>query len=1033
MGDDEKSSTSWLGWTLKFITSLVIAMIPTMGVLYLLLAVGFVPAHWIGTPFLLSLGVFFLGTMSLLHSGNIRHFGYSLGFGFLIGVGTIALVVIVYLSLISLPVVGNAANLAFVCIAIGGGFLSYLWTSRHPIETGTTTTTAAGMITPSAKILPTQRPTSGFSWKQPKMVTAIELEEIPRNYVYPEEGKRDPMEWLPRFQSIVRHLTLTSVPFGLRFERVNHSTRVLFLTWANDVALLNHQKTVLFDTLRSNLSGFKFHNLGSFSGIQVGEEQAGAAVLINGVPLSIDDERQRKDSIDPVASILQQMNNSIIQFFVEPSEIKDSNLRSLDSQYRRAVESSETTRTKDKHSWIYGEHSESTTIVDPKAKRKAELLQRKIERMAGRNLCNTTVSTVSWGADIGDADLNARRLASAIIGAVQPDSEQEDFDVKYVRKQKDVRRLLAGEPVGKESVLTPAESTVYFVLPKVDIGIRVTTRESFSSGTKESIKKFNPQEKREKFECRVPTKVKWVPRHVRIFYGNPLNENGEPIEKSYITSDIQYFDSHFFVVGNTRKGKTYSAISVVGQAIALGVNPVVLLPSKAYEWRLLLDIFPDLRVFTAGDSDTAILSINIWDPPPGVPLTKWVDRIVQILTLWLPNDRVLSMHVEDVVYTLYSNCGWDLKTGKKGRAILLEDLVDAVREVIESIEYDDEVNRNFRGALIARVKSILRKPALVEMFNTKKGLTITELLAHPTVIEMDHLSHNDKILLMGVLTAAMCEYKLANPTKHVSNILVLEEAHYLLGRTDVQGEANSGARLQAISALIEMLRVLGGTGLGVMLINQLPSNLVTEAVKLPVNVIIHQLSSQDERELVGKHARCTDAQIEHIGGMERGEAVVFLEGEGEPKNVKIYPLSRLIGSKLPQRNPDNEAVRKHMAPKFQANPELKRSEPLPADILTKLNSKKVENLSTDEDENLSRFIDSKEFMTFCRNRIKSREEHDIDSLAEFLCDVAREKGNGTTSFTIQLAQLVVDSLCETDCEDFLQKLVSSIIFLKRGD
>ena len=130
---------------------------------------------------------------------------------------------------------------------------------------------------------------------------------------------------------------------------------------------------------------------------------------------------------------------------------------------------------------------------------------------------------------------------------------------------------------------------------------------------------------------------------------------------------------------------------------------------------------------------------------------------------------------------------------------------------------------------------------------------------------MDDLSKNDKILLMGILTAGIIEYKLANPTNEITNLLVLEEAHHLLGRVDSAGEANSGVRMQAVNAFVEMLRVVGGTGLGVILIDQSPTSLVPQAIKILVNLVIHALSDDDQK-LVGKHARCTDAQVEHIGG-----------------------------------------------------------------------------------------------------------------------------------------------------------------------
>ncbi|MHA2023139.1 MAG: hypothetical protein ACTSWQ_05710, partial [Candidatus Thorarchaeota archaeon] len=199
------------------------------------------------------------------------------------------------------------------------------------------------------------------------------------------------------------------------------------------------------------------------------------------------------------------------------------------------------------------------------------------------------------------------------------------------------------------------------------------------------------------------------------------------------------------------------------------------------------------------------------------------------------------------------------------------------------------------------------------MLNTTGGITITELLSHPTIIEMDSLSIYDKTLLMGILTAAISEYKMVHPSKTVTNLLVLEEAHYLLRKTGITGEAHSGGKAHAVMAFTEVLRVLGGTGLGVVLIDQLPSRLVDEAIRIPVNMVIHTLNHEDERRMVGKHARCTDAQIEHIGGMGIGEAVVYLQSEGEPKNVKISLLERFVIGKITNRHVSDAELQQHMS------------------------------------------------------------------------------------------------------------------------
>jgi hypothetical protein len=667
----------------------------------------------------------------------------------------------------------NAACAAVMTI---GFTIAWLWPTKKK-------STQLGLITTSSKSASAYKQSLGGQIFQRKseMVLAVELKEIPHDYAFAEDGRYRLSEMVERFHNIIR--SLSSIPFALRIQRVRWNTRVLFLTWSKDKALLEHQRTVLYDALSNNLPGFKFKPLDSFTGIPLGAKDKGSAAIINGVPLSIEDETQRKDTLEAMTGVLQDLENGVFQVFVEPTKMSKSKLRSLESSYKQESERSMTTISREKSSWLLGTQQESKTIVNLEAKQRAEKLEQQFKRLSTRHLCKTTVAVLSWGDAITTADLDARRIAGALVGAFRSDSKEEEFRIEYKRKHKDITRLLKGLPVGDSTVLTAGEAAAYLILSRRDVGIRVTKREKFSSGTRDASEKADSNESESHLVTSMaPSNVRWLKRSPHLHLGNAVDEAGKLLPNAHVTTDIRHLNMHLGVFGNTRSGKSTSVMSIIGQSITLGVNPLV--PSKGYEWRMLLDVFPDLRVFTPGRNDVSPFVINIWDPPSRVRVSKWIDRVVQVFTLWLPNNDVVAMHLQDVIYSVYRNCGWDLDANTKGRPILLEDLVDAVREFGKGLDYGDEVSSNLFGALVARVKSILRKPSLVKMYNTTAGITISELLAHPTIIEMDALSENDKIMLMGILAAGVSEYKLANPSKKVTNLLVLEEAHYLLSRTE---------------------------------------------------------------------------------------------------------------------------------------------------------------------------------------------------------------------------------------------------------
>ncbi|MHA2135738.1 MAG: ATP-binding protein [Candidatus Thorarchaeota archaeon] len=983
---------SWNSWLLSGTLILILTILPITGVFSLLLLTPWIPAGWVGLTLLGSGIVFLVGACVLISNRGPRLWIYSLMIGFSLGFGCMVLATLAHLSYIPIPFFGNAMNATLTIVTVIGFSIAWLWSSRGDA-------TPAGLITTSSKSLGerTQSIGSVFQQKQ-ESVEAVELRELPHDYAFAEDGGHDISKIIERFYSIIR--SLSSIPFGLRIERFQWKTRVLFLTSSKNDAQLEFQRSALFDALCNNLPGFKFELLDSYKGIALDADEKGTAGIINGVPHSIEDETQRKDTLEAMIGVLQSLENGVYQVFVRPEKMSKSKLRSLEGQYKRERERTETTFSKESTGWLGGTQQESKTIVNLESKNRADKLERKFERMSSQHLFKASVAVLSWGKDITRADIDARRLSGALVGVLRPDNKQEDFTIEYKWKQKDIVKLLRGISVGDSTVLTAGETTTYFIISRKDAGIRVTKREKFSSGTRDAPEKLICDENEiQILESIGHSNVQWLEREPELYLGNPIDESGRVIPNVYVKIDIRQLNMHLGVYGATRMGKSTSVMSIVGQSITLGVNPLVLVPSKGYEWYWLLEVFPNLRIFTCGRSDLANLAINIWDPPHGVRLTKWIDQIVQVWTLWLPNDKVISMHIEDVIYTVYKNCEWNLETNTKGSPILLTDLVDALIEVGERLPYGDEVSRNIWGAMVSRVKSILRKPSLVKMYNTPSGITTSELLAHPTIIVMDDLSGNDKILLMGILTAAVSEYKLANPSKEITNLLVLEEAHYLLSRTDLNGEANSGVKQQAVSAFIQMIRLLGGPGLGVVLADQSPSELVSQAIKIPVNMIIHALPDEDDSTPVGKHTRCTDSQRGHIGGMQVGEAVVYLQNEGEPKNVKMLPLERFILNDISKKPLGEDDVRIHMTKVFEKNKHLRTFEPLPDGIMEKLTQRDIgvqndlfPNVSQKDKIRLSEIVRSPEFGTFCCENLAKGNDR---VLAELFLDVSKKYGDGS--------------------------------------
>jgi hypothetical protein len=104
------------------------------------------------------------------------------------------------------------------------------------------------------------------SWRGPILIGAVELVEIPEDYLsISETGKRNPL-YRQAFRNILRGMMVIETPVGLRLERIEGKTRVFFLTWDHDEERLKSRIHSLSSTINAHLPKFKSSIQSHFSG-----------------------------------------------------------------------------------------------------------------------------------------------------------------------------------------------------------------------------------------------------------------------------------------------------------------------------------------------------------------------------------------------------------------------------------------------------------------------------------------------------------------------------------------------------------------------------------------------------------------------------------------------------------------------------------------------------------------------------------------------------------------------------------------------
>ena len=235
--------------------------------------------------------------------------------------------------------------------------------------------------------------------------------------------------------------------------------------------------------------------------------------------------------------------------------------------------------------------------------------------------------------------------------------------------------------------------------------------------------------------------------------------------------------------GLTGTGKT----TTVKEILAAADVPFLVLESAKRDYRRLLgcpSLEGRLRIYTPGDTSIAPLRLNPFHIMPGVQAGVHIDYLKAIFNASFSLYGPMPYIVEKCLHNIYSKRGWNLTTGQHPQLLgpdgapdkqrydeeesrcyfpTLLDLRDEVQKYVRSeLDYKGELSDNIRTAIVTRLDS-LAVGAKGLMFNSSEPLDIENLLAHPTVLELEALSDDDdKAFVVGLLLTLINEYRQTN-------------------------------------------------------------------------------------------------------------------------------------------------------------------------------------------------------------------------------------------------------------------------------
>jgi hypothetical protein len=363
---------------------------------------------------------------------------------------------------------------------------------------------------------------------------------------------------------------------------------------------------------------------------------------------------------------------------------------------------------------------------------------------------------------------------------------------------------------------------------------------------------------------------------------------------------IDELAGHTLVTGMTGSGKTNTCLTLLREADRNNVPFLVLEPAKTEYRGLLRDsqFTGRLRVYTAGLETASPFRWNPFECPPGYPVSTHLDFLKSVFVASFSMYGPMPHLLEEAIVRVYRERGWDLSTnqnehaGKLPRTRLfpqMADLLEAVDYIVRASGYAAELTADIGAALRTRVRSLLTG-AKGHLFGSATSTPIEDLLSGPTVVELQALGDDqEKAFLMGLILVRLYEHRqtggLAAGLVHLT---LIEEAHRVLknmdGRTDNAESANTAGK--AVETFNNILAEVRAYGEGLLIAEQIPSKLSSDAIKNTGLKLVHRLQAPDDRRHLGEALLLTEPQKLHLGRLASLSAVAF--GAGIEEAVLIH-------------------------------------------------------------------------------------------------------------------------------------------------
>lgn len=394
--------------------------------------------------------------------------------------------------------------------------------------------------------------------------------------------------------------------------------------------------------------------------------------------------------------------------------------------------------------------------------------------------------------------------------------------------------------------------------------------------------------------------------------------------------DVNSLVKHSLIVGSTGCGKTTTCKTIINEVLNRYIPVLIIEPAKdeyvrwAVKWNeehpenpvnIYMPGVKNLEMFGVKEGARALspLKLNPFQPAAveGAPidLLTRCEQLTALINASLPSSDILPVIMEEAFFTFMSETyKYEFTSGEakqKEDYPKLDKVLPVARKILNGRGYSQEVANGLAAALDTRFQYLVRGKR-GEILNVFRSTSYEKLFNQTTVVNLSKIANQkDKALIMSLLMLSLYEYRISaynydenyrrNAQKNeLLHLTVVEEAHNVLARprTDLAGVGNPQ---QVVADLFgNMLSEIRGYGEGLMIVDQVPTRLIDDAVRNTNYKIAHRLSAKEDVEVMASALGLRLDQQGLIPLLQQGQAVITCDKDDAASWVKIIKPKIMI-------------------------------------------------------------------------------------------------------------------------------------------